>query len=134
MSEPTETHIEWETFAGRDDPAQRFRLYRLCVCAACSGARLIDGEKCPECRGEGRTRELVATAASAEAVGVALVTLAREDEWVDAEGEPCGFGLLDTQGEVGHKWLIRPWAASPRNVSDAGRVLATARKKGGARA
>jgi hypothetical protein len=65
---------------------------------------------------------------------VALVTLAREDEWTDAEGEPCAFGLLDTTGEKGHKWLVKMWQPSPRNVSDAGRVLATARKKGAATA
>ena len=63
---------------------------------------------------------MIATCATPEAVGVALVTLAREGEWENG----CPFGLLDTQGETGHKWLISPWLPSARNVSDAGRTLA----------
>jgi len=60
---------------------------------------------------------------------VALVTLGREGEWTDADGTPCPLGLLDTEGEKGKKWLVLPWRPSPRNVSDAGRVLGSARKK-----
>ncbi len=120
--------LTWDEYTGRGDPAQRFRLYRLCECGTCDGERMIDGERCPECRGEGRVRELVATAASPEAVGVALVTLGREGEWLDDEGNPCGLGILDTEGEKGQKWIILPWQASPRNRSDAGRVLRGARK------
>ena len=67
-------------------------------------------------------RELVATAADPEAVGTALVTLGREGEW-----DECPVGLLDTEGEVGQKWLVRPWGPSARNVSDAGRTLAKSR-------
>jgi hypothetical protein len=26
-------------------------------------------------------------------------------------------------GEVGQKWIVRPWLASPKNVSDAGKVM-----------
>jgi hypothetical protein len=59
---------------------------------------------------------------------VALVTLAREGEWIDANGDPCAFGLLDREGETNKKWLILPWKPSPRNLSDAGRVLASGRK------
>lgn len=115
--------LSWEDLSGRDDPRQRFRIYRLCDCTACEGNRLIDGDRCPECRGEGKVRELIATAETPEALGVAIVTLGREGEFED-----CPLGVLDTQGEVGQKWVVRPWLPSPRNVSDAGRVLGTARR------
>ena len=121
-----------DSISMEDDPRERFRVYRLCECSICGGSGKIDtvpvgggvitkGVRCPECRGEGRTRDLIATMETPEAVGVALVTLAREGEF-----EECPIGLLDTQGETGQKWLIRPWGASPRNYSDAGRLLATA--------
>jgi hypothetical protein len=117
---------------------ERFHIIRLCECAVCHGsgkttiAEEVDGEiifgygvRCPNCRGEGRTRELVATSTDERAVGVALVTLAR-----DGEFEECPIGLLDTQGETGKKWLIRPWLPSARNISDAGRTLAKSKTKG----
>ena len=109
------------------DP-ERFRLYRLCDCTACGGRGKVLAayeqvgfreERCPDCRGEGRTRDLIATCATPEAVGVALVTLGREGEW-----DECPVGILDTQGETGEKWIVRPWLPSARNVSDAGRTLA----------
>jgi len=134
---PTDT-LTWDEFSGRGDPKQRFRLYRLCECAECEGkgrgtypmqlARweveygVQTSERCPICRGEGRTLELVATCASAEAVGVTLVTLGREGEWSE-----CPVGVLDTEGETGQKWLVSPWLPSPRNVSDAGRLLRSRR-------
>ena len=115
------------------DPRQRFVLYRLCDCSACEGrgkvgrgGRIGPGAglvRCFQCRGEGRIRQEVASCESPEAVGVALVTLGREGEWED-----CPFGLLDREGEKGKKWIILPWLPSPRNVSDAGRVLRGARK------
>lgn len=84
------------------DPRSRFGLYRLCDCSACSGRGRIEEDRssyppykaprCPDCRGEGRIRQEVATAETPEAVGVALVTLARESEW-----EECPFGLLDRE-------------------------------------
>lgn len=119
------------------DP-ERFHLYRLCECTTCEGRGKVtpkidglviigffkaDGDRCSDCRGEGRTRELVATCATPEAVGVALVTLGREGEWSE-----CPVGVLDTQGETGEKWIVRPWLPSARNISDAGRTLQTARK------
>lgn len=85
------------------DPAQRFRLYRVC-----------QGET---------TKELVATCASSEALGVALVTLGREGEFLD-----CAVGILDTAGEVGEKWILKPWRALPREVSAAASVLARSKK------
>lgn len=105
-------------------PEPRFRLFRLCPCPACEGKgkaydRPRDPVRCPECRGEGRVRQELATCETAEAVGVAIVTLAREGEWAE-----CPFGLLDSEGETGKKWLILPWLPSARNVSDAGRTLA----------
>jgi hypothetical protein len=79
--------------------------------------------KCPDCRGEGRIRDEVASCETAEAVGVALVTLGREGEWTD-----CPFGLLDREGEKGKRWIILPWLPSARNVSDAARTLARSKK------
>lgn len=113
-----------------DDGEGRYRLYRLCECTACSGTGKETGpivregtRRCGACRGEGRTRDLIATCGTPEALGVAIVTLAREGEW-----EGCPIGILDTLGEPGEKWLVRPWLPSARNISDAGRTLAKARK------
>jgi len=116
--------LEWEEVDGRHDPEQRFALYRLCECEECSGTGKVLGgsERCSECRGEGRVLELLCTAGSAEAVGTALVTLSREGEWAE-----CPLGLLDRQGEKGKRWLILPWLPSPRNASDAGRLLQSRR-------
>jgi hypothetical protein len=112
---------------------ERFRLFRLCDCPTCHGRGqvktrnwehgAIDKERCADCRGEGRVRQELATCATPEAVGVALVTLAREGEWTEGP-----FGLLDSEGEKGHKWLITPWLPSARNVSDAARTLAKSKK------
>ncbi len=89
--------------SNRGDP-ERFRIYRVC---------------------QGSTeKELVATCASAEAVGVALITLGRESEWVD-----CAVGILDTQGETGQKWILKPWRAMPKEVSAAASVLAQSKTK-----
>lgn len=106
----------------------RFRLYLLCPCDVCGGTgKDVDGKcdvnltpaRCLPCRGEGRVREEVAQCETPQDVGVAMVTLGREGEFSE-----CPFGLLDREGEVGQKWLVSPWLPSPRNVSDAGRVLA----------
>ena len=110
---------------------ERYALYRLCECAGCEGTGKEplapvgdDRTRCADCRGEGRTRDLIATCATPEAIGVALVTLGREGEW-----EGCPLGLLDTEGEKGERWLIRPWLPSARNISDAGRTLRQAQQK-----
>lgn len=124
------TDQDWATYKTLGG---RYQLYRLCECDACGGTGKITGTnelflpsgripRCDTCRGEGRTKQLVANAATPEAVGVALVTLAREGEF-----EECPIGLLDSEGETGHKWLIRPWLPSARNVSDAARQLARRR-------
>lgn len=121
-----ESTADWESISGRDDPGQRFQIRRLCLCEACSGSGRDGQARCPVCRGEGRTLDLVATAGTPEAVGAALVQLGREGEFED-----CPLGLIDVLGEKGQKWLVRPWSASPREESDAGRVLgkASARKR-----
>lgn len=115
--------------SSRNDSPERFRLFRLCDCRICDGTGKASyyGDKagrCLECRGEGRIRQEIATCATPEAVGVAIVTLAREGEW-----DECPFGLLDSEGDVGQKWLVRPWLPSARNVSDAGRTLARSKTR-----
>jgi len=113
------------------DSRERFGLYRLCECPECGGRGKwwdLDAPKrpeikCPECRGEGRIRQEVASCESPEAVGVALVTLAREGEFTE-----CPLGLLDREGETNQKWLILPWLPSARNVRDAARTLARSKK------
>ncbi len=116
-----------------EDLAERFRIYRLCECEACEGRGKafvkvgnigFDEKRCPECRGEGKVRQLVAAAPTPESVGTALIQLGREGEFAD-----CPVGLLDTLGEKGQKWLINPWLPSARNVSEAARVLGKARAK-----
>jgi hypothetical protein len=120
---------------------ERFRLWCLMECTTCGGrgktqrtisSELKDGltyaeldvQRCETCRGEGRERVEVASCASPEAVGVALVTLAREGEW----SEGCQFGLLDSEGEKGLKWLILPWPDTARTVSSAARTLAKSKR------
>ena len=85
------------------DPAERFRVYTVC-----------QGET---------TKNLIATCATPEALGVALVTLGREGEFID-----CAVGILDTAGEVGQKWILKPWRAMPKEVSAAASVLAQSKK------
>lgn len=120
------------------DPRERFGLYRLCDCLTCEGRGQVSDmrerlemltrvpvtvkTRCPECRGEGKVRQEVASCATPEAVGVALVTLGREGEWTG-----CAFGVLDREGEKGKKWLVLPWLPSPRNASDAGKLLRSRR-------
>ncbi|GIV03645.1 MAG: hypothetical protein KatS3mg015_2475 [Fimbriimonadales bacterium] len=115
--------LDWDEVSGRGDARQRFRIYRLCQCPLCGGERAVDGVRCPECQGEGRARQLLATVATEEAVGTAIVTLGREGEFED-----CPVGVLDTLGEPGKRWIIKPWLPSPRNVSDAARTLASAKQ------
>jgi hypothetical protein len=114
-----------ERYVTPDANPERFCLYCLRDCPTCSASGKDNRThlRCSSCRGEGRLRELIATCATPEAVGVALVTLAREGEW-----EECPFGLLDSEGEKGHKWLITPWLPSARNVTDAARTLAKSKK------
>lgn len=99
--------LSWELVSGREDPRQRYRIYRLCP-----------GDTDPE---------LIACCETEAAVGVALCTLGREGEFDPDEGD-CSIGVLDTEGETGKKWIIKPWLASPGNVAVAGKVLRTARK------
>lgn len=119
----------------------------------------VTGElkRCLDCRGEGRIQQEVASCESPEAVGVTLVTLGREGEWEECpfglldrypacetcngerylerswiehgSDQPCPDCNATGRKPTG-TWLILPWLPSPRNVSDAGRVLGTARKRG----
>ncbi len=113
-----------------EDP-ERFKLYRLCGCEECHGSGKVQTDpltstnlRCMTCRGEGRVLAIIATCGTPEAVGVALVTLGREGEW-----DGCNAGILDSLGEKNQKWLVNPWQVSPsaRNMSEAGRVLRSAR-------
>lgn len=121
-SRSTDSSMLWEDYSGRGDPDQRYQIRRLCDCPVCDATGKVDEERCPECRGEGRVQELVATAATPEALGVALVQLGRDGEFDD-----CPLGVLDTMSKPA--WIVRPWLPSPRNVSDAGRVLNTAKRR-----
>lgn len=123
------TDQDWEAYKTLGG---RYQLYRLCPCDACngrgkttvytSGHQSAVEERCDLCRGEGRTHQLIANAETPEAVGVALITLAREGEFAE-----CPIGILDTEGEPGQRWLVKPWMPSARNVSDAARTLAQRR-------
>lgn len=114
----------WHHVDERSDPDQRYFVYRLCDCSLCDGSGRVDEKRCPDCRGEGRALELIATCETPEALGIAIVTLGAEGELAD-----CPLGVLDTQGEPGKKWIVSPWLPSPRNVSDAGRVLQSAQRR-----
>ena len=83
--------LSWELVSGRDDPAQRYRIYRLV-------SKRIGG------RNFGGILELVATCATEAAVGTTLCTLGREEEW-----DGVAVGVLDTEGEKDRKWIVNPW-------------------------
>lgn len=121
--------LSWEEVSGTYDQRQRFRIYRLCECPTCSGRgrrTLTSGKehRCVECRGEGRIRDLIATCETPEALGLSIFTLGQEGEFED-----CPIGILDSQGEAGQKWIVKPWLPSPRNVTDAARLLNSRRRK-----
>src|SRR3990167_5222389 len=71
----TAESLSWELVSGRDDPAQRFRIY---------------------CRDHAGELTLIATCGTPEAVGLAIITLGREHEFED-----CALGILDVLGEKG---------------------------------
>ena len=107
------------------DERNRYVLYRMCECEECGGAGKLGSDiRCVRCRGEGRTQQEIATAGTPEALGVAIVTLAREGEW-----EGCPIGIRDDLGETGQRWLVRPYMPSAREVSQAARVLAKSKTK-----
>ncbi len=104
------------------DDSSPFRVYRLCPCGACSGSGKHEDVRCPTCRGEGRSLQLLATCDTPAALGLAIVTLGSVGEFDD-----CPMGVMSRpEGEKG-TWLVLPWLPSPRNVSDAGKVLASKR-------
>lgn len=133
------TPLSWESEDGRDDPEQRYAVYKICP-------------------SDEREKVLVFTCGTSEAVGVGIVLNAQERMFLE-DGDPCRIGLLDRQPKCencgGHgedmnwltgspvvcrdcegsgqkktgTWLVLPWGASPRQVSDAGRVLGSARKR-----
>lgn len=121
-------HLDSTASGAQIQDPEQYRLYRLCPCGTCAGTGKRTSSlalpksttvRCPDCRGEGKSLDLVATCGTPEAVGVALVTLGLEGEW-----DECPIGIMHRpEGQTG-KWLVRPWLPSARNVSDAGRTLA----------
>lgn len=75
---------DWDDVSGRHDPKQRFRVYRL-----------HHTEEEPK---------LLATCTDETHVGITICELARGGEFDDA-----ALGILDTEGEKGHRWLVKPW-------------------------
>src|SRR3990172_6338070 len=96
--------LPWEDVAPRDE-RNRFRIYRV---------------------KDGGEPELVATAATPGAVGLALVTLGREGEF-DDQAVGVLDALADPEKATG-SWVLTPWCAAPRELSAAGRVLRTGRE------
>lgn len=96
--------LSWEEISGRNDPRQRFRIYRL-------HPRDTDPE-------------LVATCADETGLGYALTNLAREGELVDH-----AIGIIEVvwdEDEMvikGSHWLVKPWLPGPATVPEAGRIL-----------
>lgn len=84
--------LDWEEVSGRNDPRQRYRIYRL-------HATDLDPY-------------LLATCKDEKAVGVAICEIAREGQLQDA-----AVGILDTMGEKGQRWLVNPYA--PARQADA---------------
>lgn len=80
-----EFKLDWEEVSGRNDPRQRFRIYRL---------HSTDDDP-----------YLLATCESEQAVGVTICEIAREGQLQDA-----AVGILDTMGEKGQRWLVNPYA------------------------
>lgn len=76
--------LDRDAYAPRDDPAQRFRVYRL---------NALDPEP-----------HLLATCETPAAVGVTVCQLAGEGEF-----ERAALGVLDTQAEPGKKWTVNPY-------------------------
>lgn len=114
-----------------DEKRGRYGIYRLCVCADCAGSGKIIGayeghvrgpERCPSCRGEGKTLQEIGDCDSQEAAGEWLGRLAFEHEFLE-----CPPALLDRQGKVGEKWLIPPFPQTARTVTAAARLLSSQR-------
>lgn len=69
-------------------------------------------------RRRGRTADLIATAPDMEAVGVAICTLAGEDELEDAS-----LGILHRPDPAKRgSWLVNPWAPGKQIPRSRGRV------------
>lgn len=81
--------LDWEEVSGRNDPKQRFRIYRL--------------------HSTDDSPFLLGTCETEQAVGVAICTFARDGELQDA-----AVGILDTMGERGQRWLVNPYAPAPQ--------------------
>lgn len=81
--------LDWEDISGKNDPRQRYRIYRL--------------------HSTDDSPYLLATAEDEKAVGVAICEMAREGQLQDAS-----VGILDTQGERGQRWLVNPYAPAPQ--------------------
>lgn len=76
--------VSWEDVSGRDDPKQRYRLYRLSAT-----------DEYPY---------LLGTCETEADVGVAVITMGREGQLRDST-----LGILDTAGEKGKRWVLNPF-------------------------
>jgi hypothetical protein len=87
--------LDWDDVSGRNNPAERYRIYRQHYTA------------------EGEVLKLLATCETEQAVGVAICTLAREGELDNA-----ALGVLDRLGDKGRRWLVTPWLPQPLPEAD----------------
>lgn len=95
--------LDWDEVTGRNNPEERYRIYRL-------HPRDTDPH-------------LLATCKTAEDVGKAICEMAEEGQFLDS-----ALGLLDTAGEEGRRWLIKPWLPGPATLPEAGRILRLGRQ------
>lgn len=85
-----ELMLDWDEVSGRNDPRQRYRIYRL--------------------HSTDDSPYLLATCETESAVGTAICEMAREGQFQD-----CSVGILDRMGEKGQRWLVNPYAPAPQS-------------------
>jgi hypothetical protein len=91
ISVGAEKDRRFDEFVERGEGPNRYRIYRL----------------------RGGELELVATAPTAEAMGLALTMLAREGEFIVDDS----VGVLDTATDPGH-WIVNPFTLGRRRPDE----------------